>query len=172
MEAAQWSMLRKLSLTIVIMALTIALAPIHIPIGPTKAFPWQHMANVILGVLLGPIWAGGAALLVGLIRMMLGLGTIYSIPGGIPGAVLVGLGAMILKRAGRKPEYAAFLEPVGTAIIGFLLALYIFAPLVGDYEKWLAKGLLPIWLVWAASTGVGTVVGFTALKVLRRSGLI
>lgn len=170
--ASGWSIERKLALFITMSGLAVALAPIHIPIGPTKAFPWQHMVNVILGVLLGPLWAGGAALLVGLIRMMLGIGTIFSIPGGIPGAVLVGIGASILRRMGRSPEYAAFLEPLGTAVIGFLLALYIFAPLAGVYEGWLAVGLLPIWLVWALSTGVGTLAGFTALRILRRGGLI
>ena len=170
--AVEWSTERKVALLVTMSGLTIALSPIHIPIGPTKAFPWQHMTNVILGVTLGPLWAGAAALLIGLVRMMLGLGTIFSIPGGVPGAILVGLGAVALRRAGRSPEYAAFLEPVGTAVIGFLLALYIFAPLVGKYEAWLAAGLLPIWLVWAASTGVGTLAGFGALRLLRRSGLI
>ncbi|MCE4603029.1 MAG: energy coupling factor transporter S component ThiW [Desulfurococcales archaeon] len=172
MAAAEWSTERKLALLVTMSGLTIALSPIHIPIGPTKALPWQHMTNVILGVTLGPLWAGAAALLIGLTRMMLGLGTIFSIPGGIPGAILVGLGAVALRRAGRNPEYAALLEPIGTAVIGFLLALYIFAPLAGKYEAWLAAGLLPVWLVWAVSTGVGTIAGIGALRILRRSGLI
>ncbi|MEB3780105.1 MAG: energy coupling factor transporter S component ThiW [Desulfurococcales archaeon] len=170
--ASEWGFLRKLALMIVMMGLAISLSPLYIPIGPTKAFPWQHMVNVILGVILGPLWATAAAALIGGIRMMLGVGTIFSIPGGIPGAVLVGLGALLLKRAGKRPDYAAFLEPLGTAVIGFLLALYIFAPLVGVYEEWLARGLAAIWLVWAASTAVGTIIGFTALNVLRRTGLI
>ena len=163
---------RKMALTIIMMALAIALSPIHIPVGPTKAYPWQHMTNVILGVLVGPLWASLAAFIIGVIRMMLGVGTIFSMPGGIPGALLVGLGAMMLRRMNKPPEYAAFLEPVGTAVIGYLLALYLVAPLVGVYEDWLAKGLLAIWIVWFMSTLVGTVIGFTALKILRRSGLI
>ncbi|MEB3773320.1 MAG: energy coupling factor transporter S component ThiW [Desulfurococcales archaeon] len=172
MAVEGWGFERRLALMIVMAGLTVALSPLHIPVGPTKALPWQHMTNVVLGVTLGPLWAGAAALLIGIVRIMTGLGTIFSIPGGIPGAILVGLGAMILRRVGGRPENAAFLEPVGTAGIGYILALYIFAPLAGVYEAWLAKGLLVIWIGWAASTLVGTLIGYTVLKVLRRAGLI
>lgn len=169
--AERWGWERKFALAVILMALAVALSPIHIPIGPTKAFPWQHMVNAIAGVTLGPLWASGMALVIGVVRMMLGLGTIYSIPGGIPGALIVGLVALLLKRKGRDPTLAALTEPLGTAVVGFLLALYLFAPLVGDFEKWRAS-LVPIWLIWLASTGVGTFIGFTALRVLRRAGLV
>ena len=169
--AEGWSKERKLALAIMLMALAIALSPVHIPIGPTKAFPGQHIVNAIAGVILGPLWASAMALGIGIIRMSLGLGTIYSIPGGIPGAFVVGLAALVLKKAGRDPIKAALLEPLGTAVIGFLLALYLFAPLVGDFEKW-RTALIPIWATWIASTGVGTAIGYTALRVLRRTGLI
>ena len=166
-----WGFERKLALAAVLAGLAIALAPIHIPVGPTKAFPWQHMVNVLAGVTLGPLWASAIAAIVGPIRMALGLGTIFSIPGGIPGAFLVGLTAYILKNRGKKFEYAAFTEPIGTAVIGFLLALYVFAPLVGKYEAWMAA-LIPIWTIWALSTGVGTLIGFAAVKVLRTARVI
>ena len=161
---------RKLALAAVLGGVAVALAGVYIPIGPTKAYPVQHMVNVIAGVLLGPLWAGGLALVIGLVRMSLGLGTIYAIPGGIPGAVLVGVVAKVLMKRGRNPILAALAEPFGTAVVGFLLALFVFAPLVGDYEKWLAA-LAPIWLVWLASTLIGTALGAAALKVLEVSGL-
>ncbi len=161
----------RLALSAILGGVAVALSVIVIPVGPTKALPWQHMVNVIAGVTLGPLWAGGLALVIGVVRMALGLGTIYSIPGGIPGAVLVGLGAMILKRRGVNPLYAAVLEPLGTAVIGFLLALYLFAPIVGDYEKWLSA-LSVIWLGWLASTLIGTTIGVIALRVLEASGLV
>jgi len=169
--AEGWSGERKLALAVILMALAVALSPIHIPIGPTKAFPWQHMVNSIAGVVLGPLWATGMALVIGVVRMTLGLGTIYSIPGGLPGAFLVGLAALILKRRGRDPLIAAWAEPFGTAVVGFLLALYLFAPLVGDFDKWM-KALVPIWMIWLASTGVGTAIGYASLRVLRRAGLV
>ncbi len=151
--------------------MAVALAGIYIPIGPTKAFPVQHMVNVIAGVLLGPVWAGGLAAVIGVVRISLGLGTIYAIPGGIPGAVLVGLAAKLLRARGLNPILAGLAEPIGTAVIGFLLALFVFAPIVGDYEKWIAA-LTPIWLVWLASTAIGTTLGMVALGVLEASGLV
>lgn len=166
-----WSWERKFALAIVLMALAVTLSPIHIPVGPTKAFPWQHMVNAIAGVVLGPLWAAGMALGVGVIRMSLGLGTIYSIPGGIPGALVVGAAALVLHNRGRDPVHAALMEPLGTALIGFLLALYLFAPVMGDFEKWRAS-LIPIWMVWLASTGVGTAIGYASLRLLQRTGLI
>ncbi len=163
--------LRRFSLALMLAALTVALSPVFIPVGPTKALPWQHMTNVISGVLLGPVWATVIAFVVGVVRNALGLGTIYAFPGGIPGAVLVGVGAYMLRRVGRSPEYAAFLEPLGTAVIGFLLALLIFAPLLGHFERWVAA-LSIIWLGWLASTLIGTIIGFTVLKVVKRAGIL
>ncbi len=165
------SLERRLALAAVLGGLAVALAGIYIPIGPTKAFPVQHMVNVIAGVLLGPVWAGGLAAVIGVVRISLGLGTIYAIPGGIPGAVLVGLAAKLLRARGLNPILAGLAEPIGTAVIGFLLALFVFAPIVGDYEKWIAA-LTPIWLVWVASTAIGTTLGMVALGVLEASGLV
>ena len=164
-------LIRRFALALSLTALGIAIAPLHIPIPPTKAFPGQHFINVIAGVLLGPLWAMFIATLIGAIRISLGLGTIYAFPGGIPGGFLVGVAAYLLKRRGLDPTYAAFAEPLGTAVVGFLLALYIFAPLVGDVAKWQAA-LTIIWLGWLFSTGIGTVVGFAALRVLRAIGYI
>ncbi len=161
----------RLALAAALGGVAVALSPIYIPLGPTKALPWQHMVNVVAGVTLGPVWAGVLALVIGLVRMALQLGTIYSIPGGIPGAVLVGLGAWLLRRWGRDPVYAGLLEPLGTAVIGFLLAYLVFAPIVGDVEAWRAM-LGVIWLGWLASTAIGTALGLAALYVLRRSGLL
>ncbi len=158
---------RKLALALMFSALTIALSPIFIPVGPTRALPWQHMTNVLCGVLLGPWWATAVAILVSLVRNMLGLGTIYAFPGSIPGALLVGLTALVLRKYRLPTEYAAFVEPVGTAGIGFLIALYIFTPFMGHYERWLAA-LSIIWIGWLVSTSIGTLIGFTVLKVLKR----
>ncbi|MCE4624593.1 MAG: energy coupling factor transporter S component ThiW [Desulfurococcales archaeon] len=162
----------KIAAVAVLSGLAIALSPYHIPIGPTKAYPWQHMVNVILGVTVGPIWASIAAFLIGVIRMQLGVGTVFSIPGGIPGALLVGIAAYLLRKAGKPVEHAAWAEPLGTAAIGFFLAVYLVAPLVGVKEEMLAAGLIPIWLVWFASSITGTVIGYAAVRALRKGGII
>ncbi len=166
-----WGFERKLALALMLSGLTIALSPIFIPVGPTRALPWQHMTNVICGVLLGPWWGVGVAFLISLVRNMLGLGTIYAFPGSIPGVLLVGLTAILFKKAKLPPEYASFTEPVGTTIVGFLVAFYAFTPFMGHYERW-AAALTTIWLGWLASSLLGTVIGFTSLTVLRRAKVI
>jgi len=163
--------IKRFALSIGLAALGVAISPLYIPIPPTKAFPGQHFINVVSGVLLGPVWAIFIAVLISVIRISLGLGTIYAIPGSIPGAFLVGLTAYLFRKRGLKIDYAAFTEPLGTAVIGFLLAYYLFAPLVGDAAKWQAA-LTIIWLGWLFSTGIGTLIGYTAIKILRKTGLI
>lgn len=166
-----WGYERKLALALLFSGLTVALSPIFIPVGPTRALPWQHMTNVLCGVLLGPLWGVGAALLISLVRNMLGLGTIYAFPGSIPGALLVGLTAYLLKRFKVSPHYAAFAEPVGTAVVGFLTAFYFFTPFMGHYERW-AVALTTIWFGWLVSSLLGTFIGFTALMVLKRAKIV
>lgn len=166
-----WGFERKLALALMFSGLTVALSPIFIPVGPTRALPWQHMTNVICGVLLGPWWGMGVAFLISLVRNMLGLGTIYAFPGSIPGALLVGLTAILLRKVKAPAEYAAFAEPVGTAVLGFLIAFYVFTPFMGHYERW-ALALTTIWFGWLVSSLIGTVIGFTALMVLKRAKIL
>ncbi len=163
--------IRKFALSIGLTALGIVIAPLYIPIPPTKAFPGQHFINDIAGIILGPYWATITAILISIMRVSLGIGTIYAFPGSIPGTLLVGITVNILRRRRLNPDYAAFTEPIGTAIIGFLLALYVFAPLVGDVSKW-QIALTIIWLGWLFSTCMGTLIGFAALKVIRSAGYI
>ncbi len=166
-----WGFERKLALAMMFSGLTVALSPIFIPVGPTRALPWQHMTNAICGVLLGPWWGVGTAFIISLIRNMLGLGTIYAFPGSIPGALLVGLTALLLKKGKVPVEYAALAEPIGTSVIGFLIAFYLFTPFMGHYERW-AVALTTMWVGWLASSLIGTVIGFAALKVLKRAKIL
>ncbi|MCX8186590.1 MAG: energy coupling factor transporter S component ThiW [Sulfolobales archaeon] len=166
-----WGHERKLALALMFAGLTVALSPIFIPVGPTRALPWQHMTNALCGVLLGPWWGIGVALIVSLVRNMLGLGTIYAFPGSIPGAFIVGLVAYILKKVKLPSHYAALTEPIGTAVIGFLTAFYVFTPFMGHYERW-AVALTTIWFGWLISSSLGTAIGFTALMVLKRAKII
>jgi energy coupling factor transporter S component ThiW len=160
---------KQISLAAVLIALGVVLATfLWFPVLDSKAYPGQHMINGLAGVLLGPVWAGFIAFCIGIIRMVLGYGTIFSMPGGIPGAVVVGLFHLLLKRWGQKYQaLAALTEPFGTIFIGGTLAVYIVAPLVNREML-----LIPVWLGWAVSCIPGAIISLTILETLRRTGLI
>ncbi len=164
---------KKIALVAIYSALGVVLAPfLQIPFITTKAFPGQHLINSIVGVTLGPFWAFIVATIVGIIRNMLGVGTIYAFPGGIPGGVMVGLIALLLKkkRMFDKIEYAALGEPLGTVFVGGTLSVYLVAPLIGDLR--LTGALLPVWLIFGLSSVTGSIMGFAVLKVLKRAGYL
>jgi energy coupling factor transporter S component ThiW len=160
--------IKKVSLATMLIALGVVLAPyLWFPILDTKAYPGQHLVNAIGGVLLGPFWAAFIALCIGIVRMSIGWGTIFSIPGGMPGGFVVGCFCWLLRKyAGRYAELAAFTEPIGTIFIGGTLAVYLFAPLVGREMV-----LIPIWVGWAFSCIPGATFGFITLIALRLAGI-
>jgi len=176
------SPIRKISLLIALTAVGVIIAPLAwFPFISTKAFPGQHLVNAMAGVLLGPWLAAIAAILIGIIRNALGIGTIYAFPGGVPGAIVVGL-AYLLTRNARNPllRYsAALLEPIGTVLIGGTLSIFLVAPAVGDIrllgaiEQYGLYSFLPIfWAGWAASSVPGSIIGYLVLLTLDKSGLL
>lgn len=86
-------MTRKLVLTAVFAAVPVVLSfvPGSIPVAGAKLLPWQHMTNAVAGVVLGPWYAALAATLAAVLRNLFGVGTLLAFPGGIPGALVVGL---------------------------------------------------------------------------------
>ncbi|MCS7126275.1 MAG: energy coupling factor transporter S component ThiW [Aigarchaeota archaeon] len=173
---------RKIALLAVFTALGVSLAPFFwFQFLTTKAYPTQHFVNVLSGVTIGPWWAALTAIFIGTIRNMLGIGTLYAFPGGIPGGILVGLGYIFTRKSrNRFVKYsAAFLEPIGTVLIGGTFALLIFAPLIGDVrlleltQKEGILNLLPIfWAGWAASSVPGSIIGYVTILTLDRLGVI
>lgn len=155
-------MTTRITLTAVLVALTVVLSPLYIPLGTTKCFPAQHMMNAVAGVLLGPWYAGVMALGTGVIRNLLGLGTLYAFPGGIPGALVVGL----LYRYVRRADVAGLAEPLGTVVIGATLSALVLAPWQGH-----ALTLSFFWVAFAASSIPGSVLGYVVLKAMRRLGV-
>jgi len=153
---------RRIALSAVLSALTVALSPLYIPLGATKCFPAQHMMNAVAGVLLGPWYAAAMAVVTGTVRNALGLGTLYAYPGGIPGALVVGL----IHRYLKKTDLAALAEPIGTVAVGATLSALLLAPALG-------QSITPIffWAAFAASSVPGAVLGYAVLKALRRLGL-
>ena len=152
---------RRIALAAVLSALTVALSPLYIPLGATKCFPAQHMMNAVAGVLLGPWYAAAMALATGTIRNVLSLGTLYAFPGGIPGALVVGLAHRYLKRT----DLVALSEPVGTVAIGATLSALVLAPALGQ-----SLTLYFFWAAFAASSVPGSALGYLVIKTVRRLG--
>ncbi|KPV61587.1 MAG: Thiamine-precursor transporter protein (ThiW) [Candidatus Bathyarchaeota archaeon BA1] len=171
--------IKKIALVSVFSGLGVIIAPfLWFPFLTTKAFPGQHMINALTGVLLGPLWAAIVALFIGIIRNMVGIGTIYAFPGGIPGGIVVGIVYWLFKKSKRTSKVAfmaAFCEPVGTVFIGATLALYLIAPWIGDIRllSLLKEGpliaLLTLWSGWSLSSGSGSILGFLILLALNRA---
>jgi energy coupling factor transporter S component ThiW len=133
-----------------------------IPVGPTRVQPFQHTLNAIAGVLVGPWYASAAALVTAYIRLERGTGTLFAFPGSLPGALLVGL---VYVYVWRRTE-AAFVEPIGTGIIGALLSWLIVAPMVGS-----TRGLSFFIVAFLASSIPGCIIGYLVLKALHRAGV-
>jgi energy coupling factor transporter S component ThiW len=178
--------IKKLAVLIVFSALGAVLSPFTgFPVFGTIANPTQHMVNAILGVFMGPFWAASAAIIIGTIRNMLGVGTVYAFPGGIPGGIVVGVIYWLLKRLKRSEKTrftSALTEPIGTLLIGAPLALFLVAPWMGPqgYSGKLLdltanNGSMFAFLIfggwWALSCIPGSVIGFTVLLVLKRIGI-
>ena len=82
---------RNVAYAVVLVAIGVALAPYtSFPIGIAKVNPTQHFVNVIGAILLGPWWATIIAAIIGVIRNVMGVGTLLAFPGGMIGAFLAG----------------------------------------------------------------------------------
>ncbi|MDQ7849284.1 MAG: energy coupling factor transporter S component ThiW [Armatimonadota bacterium] len=152
---------RKLVLGAFFAALPVVLSfvPGAIPVAGAKLLPWQHMTNVLAGVLLGPWYAALAATVAAILRNLFGVGTLLAFPGGIPGALVVGFGYKYLRR-----DWAGLLEPLGTGPVGATIGALVVAPALMDR----AIPLLTLQYLFLASSIPGALVGFLLLKVLQR----
>ncbi|MBB5172547.1 energy coupling factor transporter S component ThiW [Texcoconibacillus texcoconensis] len=122
---------QRLTLMAVLIAIGIVGAQfIWFPTGVARAYPIQHTVNVIAGVLLGPGPAVAVAFGIGLLRNMLGIGSLLAFPGGMIGALFAGLAYRWTKKSG----LAAVGEIIGTSILGSLLAVPIAAVFLGQAE--------------------------------------
>ena len=165
---------KKSAIVIVFSALGVAIAPFFwFWFLGTKAYPTQHMINAILGVLIGPFWAAIAAIFIGTIRNMLGIGTFYAFPGGIPGGIVVGIVCWFLKRlklSEKARSISAFAEPIGTLLIGVPLSLFLLAPDLAA-EEGAFFAFLILGSGWALSCIPGSVIGFIILLIVDRAGI-
>lgn len=132
---------------------------IWFPAGVAKAFPVQHAINVVAGVLLGPWPAAAIALVIGVLRNVLGLGTPLAFPGGMIGALLAGWAYA------RFRTYGAAIagEVIGTGILGALAAVPVAHLVMGQAAAVFA--FVPGFLV---STASGSILAWVVLRVLDR----
>jgi energy coupling factor transporter S component ThiW len=177
---------KKIALASLLSALGVVISPLWFEWLGSKAFPGQHFINVLSGVMLGPLWGAAVAVIIGTVRIALGMGTIFAYPGGIPGAVLVGLAYIVLSRmtSSRARFAAALAEPFGTVLIGGTIALAVVAPYVGPSIGPAATmlknvqtlgwfpALLILWGGWALSSVAGALAGFIFLTALDRYGVL
>ncbi|QIN81607.1 energy coupling factor transporter S component ThiW [Rubrobacter tropicus] len=151
---------RRLVLAALFAGLGVLLSSFAVPVGASRVFPFQHAINAVAGVLLGPWWAAGSALVTATLRFSLGTGSIFAFPGSPFGALAVGLAY----RYSRRDEAALF-EPVGTVFVGATVGAVLISPFLGA-----AGGLVVLMVSFALSSIPGAAIGYGVLKVLRRSG--
>jgi len=147
------------------MAVLIAIGTItaHIiwfPAGIARAYPVQHAINIITAVLLGPGPAVVVAFMIGLIRNILGLGTLMAFPGGMIGAFLAGY---LYNKSG-KASIAAAGEGIGSGIIGALFAVPFAAIFLGNSVG--AFAFIPPFLV---SSVTGSIIGWFIVSRIPRT---
>ncbi|WP_077324213.1 energy coupling factor transporter S component ThiW [Virgibacillus siamensis] len=138
---------------------TIGAQLLRFPAGVAKAYPVQHAVNVMAAVTLGPGPAVVIAFMIGLLRNMLGLGTLLAFPGGMVGAFLAG----ILYKKTCKKGMAALGEAVGTGIIGALISVPIANLLMGSSAG--ALFFLPSFLV---SSITGACIGWLVVAKINQ----
>ncbi len=154
--------LKKLVISGMLAALTVALSGFSIPIGASKCFPIQHMVNVLAGVFLGPAYGVSMAFCTSLIRNLMGTGSLLAFPGSMAGAFL---GAYLFQKT-RKLLPAYLGEVIGTGLIGGLLCYPVAVLLMGK-EVAVFFFVVPFLM----STLAGTILAAISLAVLRRLGL-
>ncbi|MEJ2025536.1 MAG: energy coupling factor transporter S component ThiW [Deltaproteobacteria bacterium] len=154
---------KRIAMSVVLVAVAVALSPVFIPVGIAKCFPAQHMVNVLAAVLLGPLYAVAIAGAAGIIRNIMGLGTLLAFPGGMIGAFLAGLAY----KAFKNMYLAGVGEVIGTGLLGALASVWIVAPL------FMGKSMpvLTMIIAFSVSTVGGTIIGIVDLHLLRKAGI-
>lgn len=157
------SQMKKITLAGMFIALSVALSQFSIPVGAARCFPVQHMANVLAGVLLGPVYACAAAFATSLLRVLMGTGSLLAFPGSMIGALLAGL---LFQRTHRL-SLACIGELVGTGVLGALAAYPVAVFAMGKDAAVLAY-VIPFMI----SSAGGVAVSAFILGVLRRTPVL
>lgn len=130
------------------------------PAGIAKAYPVQHAVNVISAIMLGPGPAVGIAFMIGLLRNMLGIGSLLAFPGGMIGAFLAGY----LYKKFHQNGWAVTGEVIGTGIIASLFAVPFSKILMGN-----AVGALFFIPSFAVSSVSGSIIGWLIVSRVKQA---
>lgn len=148
---------RKLTFSALLIALgTITGHLIYIPIGAAKAFPVQHLINILSAVLLGPFYAIWNAFAISLFRNMLGTGSLLAFPGSMIGAAVAGF----LYQKFRSEKFALAGELIGTGILGALAAYPIAKLLMGS-----SSAVFFFIIPFSLSSAAGAVTAYLFLQI-------
>ena len=147
---------KKLVISGILIAISTILGTFSIPLLGAKVAPIQHLVNVIVAVILGPVYGVGCAFVSSLLRNILGTGSLLAFPGSMVGVFLSGL----LYKKFKKIEFAVIGEVIGTGIIGALLA-YPLAAFVLGREVAMFVYIVP----FSLSSFIGSFLAYIILKL-------
>lgn len=146
----------------------------YIPIGGIMINPYAHLINAIAGVLLGPVYAVICATIIAILRFSTGIGSPLAFPGGISGALIVGLTRnLLIKLNSKHVHFAGLSEPIGTIFIGAPLSNLLMQGLIaiGDPTFAAVKPVVVLMGIFAASCIVGAIIGWLLLIVMQKAGI-
>ena len=155
--------MKKLIIASICVALGVVLSTTSIPVGPARIFPFQHMINVILAVVVGARFSVGAAFSTSCLGNILVLGFEVGFFGSMVGAWL----SAYLYKKYNVIWAAALGEIIGTGIIGALVSYPIAHFLLGK-----PLALLTLITSFSMSSVVGACIGFIVLQILSRRHLL
>lgn len=133
---------------------------IYIPVGVAKAFPVQHLINVLSAVLLGPAYAVLNAFVISLLRNMLVVGSLLAFPGSMIGAFLAG----VLYKRFKHKLWATAGELFGTGILGAAAAYPIAHFLMGS-----STALFFFVIPFSLSAAGGVLIAYIFLKAVENA---
>lgn len=157
---------RTYQLTIMALLIAIGTFSSHLlwfPAGIAKAYPVQHAVNVLAAVILGPIPAVTVAFGIGLLRNLMGVGTLLAFPGGMIGAWLAGY----LYRKVKRTWGAAIGEVVGTGLIAPVVVV--------PYAQLLMDNTVGAWFFvppFLVSSVTGAILGLLLVASLKKSQVL
>ncbi len=133
---------------------------IYIPVGVAKAFPVQHLINILSAVLLGPGYAVWNAFAISLLRNMLGTGSLLAFPGSMIGALIAGL----LYKKFKDQRWALAGELIGTGLLGAVAAYPIARLLMGS-----SSAVFFFVIPFSLSAAGGAVIAYLFLKAVEKA---
>lgn len=155
--------LKKTLYIAILIAVGFVLSPIlSIPLGFAKAYPVQHMLNVLIAVFFGLSYNVSAAFSLSTIRILMGTGTVLAYPGSLFGAFL---SAFLYKQTG-SIWLACIGEVIGTGIIGGYVAYLVATFVLGS-----KVGAMALIIPFAASSATGALLAGLIVAFMRKSSV-